>query len=67
VPVAAYAAVSDGRLVLQALVSNLNGKKVIRDSLSGSPLQVEDIGRRLADRMLSQGAAQILREAENGQ
>ena len=67
VPVAAYAAVADGRLVLQALVSNLNGKKVIRDSLSGSPLQAEDIGRRLADRMLSQGAAQILRETESGQ
>jgi len=67
VPVAAHAAVADGRLVLQGLVANLNGKKVIRASLSGSPLQAEDIGQRLADRMLSQGAAQILREAENGQ
>jgi hydroxymethylbilane synthase len=67
VPVAAHAAVSDGRLDIEGLVANLNGRKVIRDSLSGSPLQAEDIGRRLADRMLSQGAAQILREAENGQ
>ena len=67
VPVAAHAAVAHGRLILQGLVANLNGKKVIRDSLSGSPLQAEDIGRRLADRMLSQGAAEILREAESGQ
>jgi len=67
VPVAAHAAVADGRLDIEGLVATLNGKKVIRDSLSGSPLQAEDIGRRLADRMLSQGAAQILREAENGQ
>jgi hydroxymethylbilane synthase len=67
VPVAAYAAVADGRLVLQALVANLNGRTVIRDSLSGSPLQAEDIGRRLADRMLSQGAAQILSEAADVQ
>jgi hydroxymethylbilane synthase len=67
VPVAAHAAVADGRLDLEALVANLNGKKLIRDSLSGSPLQAEDIGRRLADKMLSQGAAQILREAESGQ
>jgi hydroxymethylbilane synthase len=67
VPVAAYAAVANGRLVLQGLVANLNGKKAIRASLSGSPLQAEDIGQRLADRMLSQGAAQILHEAENGQ
>jgi hydroxymethylbilane synthase len=67
VPVAAHATVADGRLDLQGLVANLNGRKVIRDSLSGSPLQAEDIGRRLADRMLSQGAAEILREAESVQ
>ena len=67
VPVAAHAAVADGRLDLQGLVANLNGGKVIRDSLSGSPLQAEDIGRRLADRILSQGAAQILREAASVQ
>ena len=67
VPVAAHATVADGRLDLQGLVANLNGRKVIRDSLSGSPLQAEDIGRRLADRILSQGAAQILREAASVQ
>jgi hydroxymethylbilane synthase len=63
VPVAAHATVSDDRLNLQGMVADLDGGKVIRDSLSGSPLQAEDIGRRLADRLLSQGAAQILREA----
>jgi hydroxymethylbilane synthase len=67
VPVAAHAAVADGRLNLQGLVANLNGRKVIRDSLSGSPLEAEDIGRRLADRILSQGAAQILREVAGAQ
>ena len=67
VPVAAHATVADGRLDLQGLVANLNGRKVIRNSLSGSPLQAEDIGRRLADRILSQGAAQILREAASVQ
>ena len=67
VPVAAHAAVADGRLDIEGLVATLNGKRVIRDSLSGPPLQAEDIGRRLADRMLSQGAAQILREAESVQ
>jgi hydroxymethylbilane synthase len=67
VPVAAHAALSDERLNLQGRVANLDGGKVIRDSLSGSPLQAEDIGRRLADRLLSQGAAQILREAASVQ
>ncbi|MCJ7510324.1 MAG: hydroxymethylbilane synthase [Dehalococcoidia bacterium] len=67
VPVAAYAAVAHGRLLLQGLVANLNGKKVIRDSLRGSSRNAEAAGRRLAARMLSQGAAQILREAAGGQ
>jgi hydroxymethylbilane synthase len=62
VPVAAHAAVSDGRLNLQGMVTDPDGTRVISDSLSGSPRQAEDIGRRLADKMLSQGAAQILRE-----
>jgi len=67
VPVAAHAAVADGRLNLQGMVADLNGRKVIRESLSGSHLEAEDIGRRLADRILSQGAAQILREAASVQ
>ena len=67
VPVAAHAAVSDGRLNLQGMVADPDGTRMIGDSLSGSPRQAEDIGRRLADKLLSQGAAQILREAANGQ
>jgi hydroxymethylbilane synthase len=67
VPVAAHAAIADGRLKLQGLVADVDGRKVIRDSLTGFPLQAEDIGRRLADRILSQGAAQILREAASVQ
>ncbi len=67
VPVAAHASVSDGRLNLQGLVADPDGTRVIVDSLSGSPRQAEDIGRRLADKVLSQGAAQILREAANVQ
>jgi hydroxymethylbilane synthase len=62
VPVAAHATVTDGRLNLQGMVADLDGGRVICDSLSGSPRQAEEIGRRLADKMLSQGAAQILRE-----
>jgi hydroxymethylbilane synthase len=67
VPVAAHAAVSDGRLNLQGMVTDPDGTRVIGDSLSGSPRQAEDIGRRLANKVLSQGAAQILREAASVQ
>ncbi len=67
VPVAAHASVADGRLNLQGLVADPDGTRVIVDSLSGSPRQAEDIGRRLANKVLSQGAAQILREAASVQ
>ena len=67
VPVAAHASVSDGRLNLQGMVTDPDGTRVIGDSLSGSPRQAEDIGRRLANKVLSQGAAQILREAASVQ
>jgi hydroxymethylbilane synthase len=63
VPVAAHAAVSDGRLNLRGMVADLDGTKVIGGSLIGSPRQAEDIGGRLAERLLGQGAARILREA----
>jgi hydroxymethylbilane synthase len=67
VPVAAHATVADGRLNLQGMVADVDGGKVIRDSLSGSIARPEDIGRRLAQRILRQGAAQILREAASVQ
>jgi hydroxymethylbilane synthase len=67
VPVAAYAVVSDKGLTLQGLVADLNGGRVIRDGETDSPLQAEAIGGRLADRILSRGAARILREAASVQ
>jgi len=67
VPVGAHAAVSDGRLHLQGMVTDPDGGRAIGDSLSGPAAQAEDIGRRLADRLLSRGADQILGEATSGQ
>ncbi len=58
---------ADERLNLQGMVADLNGGRLIRDSLSGSAAEAEDIGRSLADRILSQGGAQILREAASVQ
>ncbi|KPK46714.1 MAG: hypothetical protein AMJ77_05350 [Dehalococcoidia bacterium SM23_28_2] len=67
VPVGAHATVSDGRLHLQGMVTDPDGERVISDSLSGPAAQAEDIGRRLADRILSRGADQILGEATSVQ
>ncbi len=47
-------------LVLDALVGSLDGTRVIRDALSGSPDESRALGASLARRLLALGAQQIL-------
>lgn len=65
VPVAAFArAGDDGRLVLDGLVASLDGARVVRDADSGDPERAALLGRELAGRLVSRGAREILRAAE---
>lgn len=47
-------------LMLDALVGSLDGTRVVRDALSGSPEQPAVLGAALARRLLALGAQQIL-------
>ncbi|MBI3610973.1 MAG: hydroxymethylbilane synthase [Nitrospirae bacterium] len=63
VPIAAHAQIRDEeRLVLEGLVASIDGRRVIRDGITGDPEQPEALGRDLAERLLTQGADAILRE-----
>jgi len=62
VPIAGYATTKGHRLYLHGMVASLDGKKVIEDVLEGDRKEAEGIGRKLAERLLSQGAGQILEE-----
>ncbi len=62
VPVAGYAQLLDGRLLLTGLVAGLDGSVLLRGSLEGSGDQAAQIGTALADRLLAQGAGAILQE-----
>jgi hydroxymethylbilane synthase len=64
VPVAAFAQIHHGRLTLRGLVANRNGKRILRVQEEGVPEQADLIGTHAGDRLLQQGAAQILREFE---
>jgi hydroxymethylbilane synthase len=63
-PLAAYAEHSDGELVLSAFVGLPDGSTWIRDTLAGAAASAAALGRALAERLITAGAAELLREAE---
>ncbi|MGV8122955.1 MAG: hydroxymethylbilane synthase [Candidatus Xenobiia bacterium LiM19] len=62
IPVAALAEVHGDIIVMDAMVSNLDGTVVIRDRSSASLENPEDLGTVLAEMLIKQGADKILRE-----
>jgi hydroxymethylbilane synthase len=59
-PLAAHATVADGRLVLHAMVSDVEGKRRLEDSGSAPSADAEALGQQLAERLLARGARDIL-------
>ena len=60
VPIAAHATLSEDVLTLTGLVAELDGSLVVKDTITGSCHQAADIGRKLAENLLNQGAEAIL-------
>ena len=60
VPMAAFSRLNGGRLDLEGLVAELDGSKIIRDRITGARNEAEDMGIRLARRILASGADEIL-------
>jgi hydroxymethylbilane synthase len=62
VPIAAHGEIESGQLKLEGLVASGDGAQLIRDRISGLPEESEALGTRLAERLLSAGAGEILRD-----
>ena len=62
VPVAAYAQIHHGVLLLRGLVANAAGTRILRARHAGEPAHAESIGTRVGEELLQQGAEKILRE-----
>jgi len=60
VPVGAYGRLEDGELILDGVVADLDGKKVVRGQVRGDTKEAVALGERLAEDLLGRGAAQIL-------
>jgi hydroxymethylbilane synthase len=60
VPIAAFSRLSGGGLELEGMVAELDGSKIIQDKIAGARNEAEDMGIRLARRLLASGADEIL-------
>lgn len=59
-PIAAYAVVRDKRIRLHGLVADAFGKRIVRDHISGTLDEAEQLGSRLAEQLLAKGAGELL-------
>ena len=62
VPIAAYARLAGGRIVISGLVGSLDGKTLIKEMIEGKPEEAETLGTTLAEKLLAKGAKEILSE-----
>lgn len=62
VPIAAYGRVEGENLVLDGLVADPDGLTVLKGCVEGVPDKAEELGHELAERLLAQGAADLLKE-----
>ena len=62
VPIAGFAEFSENLLFMRGLVGTPDGKTMLRASISGKIQDAEELGQVLAEDLLNQGAAKILKE-----
>ena len=62
VPIAGYSEISHGVILLRALVGRPDGTELVQGVISGKPEDAEELGRVLAEDLLSRGAKEILDE-----
>lgn len=63
-PLASFAVLDGGVLSLEALVATEDGRTILRARAAGAPDDAEALGRKVADELLAQGAANLLGEAD---
>lgn len=61
-PIAAFGQLEGETLALTGMVASLDGKRLLRQAVVGEDGTPEQVGQTLADRLLSAGAGEIIRE-----
>jgi hydroxymethylbilane synthase len=65
-PIAALGTVNGTTLKLEGMISDISGRRILRSSDEGSTEVAEEIGDRLARKLLDMGASEFLAEATKG-
>ncbi len=60
VPIGVNTSIEGNTLTLTAMVASLDGKKLVKDTISGQPSDAEKLGIDLAERLREMGAGEIL-------
>ena len=59
-PVASFAEISGDTLTIRALVASEDGQTIIRESVAGDKSEAAALGRKVAEELLANGAAELL-------
>ena len=65
IPLGVYAQINNNTITIDAVISDIEGKKYIRDSRQGHIDKAEELARKLAEDLLNKGGKQILDEIRN--
>lgn len=60
VPIGAIATLRDGNVYLDGMVGSLDGKTILREQLNGGISESDDLGVRLAEKLIEKGAGDLL-------
>jgi hydroxymethylbilane synthase len=66
VPIAGYGRIEEEEIVLNGMVAELDGSRIIKGELRGKGDRPEELGIRLAESLLSEGAEEILARVYGG-
>ncbi len=62
VPIGAFARVENGRVFLKGFISDLSAERFVEGEEAGAVHEAEEVGKRLARRLLEMGGKEILKE-----
>lgn len=60
VPIGVHADVENGEIKVEAIIAELDGKKILRDTIVGKATNAAELGRELGKKMLAEGGQEIL-------
>ncbi len=61
VPIAGYAILANDQLQIEGRVGSVDGKTLLKEQLIGATAEAEQLGEQLAQRLLAQGAGELLK------